>query len=241
MTETDRTPIPQKTRQTVLKRDDYECQLCGNLGTQAGGEWTLHLHHRLSPHDGGTNEPANLLTLCEECHHHHHSSRTDPEEISLNLEKYDISTTPADHKIVDAIESVGPAPTGEIADEACISGVHTRRRMYALAAVDVVAQNTDGQWNLAELIDEPARGRLPDNPEQAARFARDDVIRRMRNAGMSHSEISDIVGLDERTIPVAVNRARAFDPPVPPSSTTESDVDDLARRVASIERQLEDH
>ncbi|SDR06207.1 HNH endonuclease [Natronobacterium texcoconense] len=240
MSEHQRDQIPPQTRRVVLERDNHECQLCGNLGERAGGETTLHLHHRRSPLEGGSNEPSNILTLCDECHHHHHSSRTDPDQVQTNLDEYDLSTTPADYKILDSIESVGPASTGEIADEACISCVHARRRLYALAAANVVARDVDGQWDLADRVEEPARGQLPDDPERAARFARDDVIRRMRDAGMSHAEIAEIVNLDERTIPVAANRARAFDPPVPPISGSEPDLSDIARRVASIERQLDE-
>lgn len=237
---TEREPIPSEVRQLVLERDEYSCQLCGDLGRDAGGEVSLHLHHRDSPEDGGSNDPSNLVTLCASCHHHHHSNRPDEETLQVSLEDYDISSTPADFKILDAIERVAPASTGVIAEEACISGVHARRRLYALAAADVVAHDTDGQWDIADRVDEPARGRLPESPERAARFARDDVIRRMRESGMAHSNIADIVGLDERTIPVAINRARAYDPPVPPSEGTDPDVRDLARRVASIERQLDD-
>ncbi|MFC7116644.1 HNH endonuclease [Natronoarchaeum sp. GCM10025703] len=234
-----REPIPPEVRQLVIERDDYACQLCGTLGSQAGEEATLHLHHRESPADGGSNDPSNLVTLCDDCHHHHHSTRRKEDEIQIDLDEYDISTTPADFKILDAIEEVAPATPGEIADEACISGVHARRRLYALAAAGVVAHGIDGQWNIADRVEEPARGQLPESPERAAQFARDDVIRRMRDAGMSHARIADIVGLDERTIPVAANRARAFDPPVPPSEGSDPDVADLARRLASIERQLD--
>jgi hypothetical protein len=237
----DRESIPPETKQLVLGRDDYACQLCGCLGSQAGGDASLHLHHRESPSEGGSNDPSNLVTLCANCHHHHHSTRLSEDEIQLNLDDYDISTTPADTKIVDAIETVAPAAAGDIADEACISAVHARRRLYALAAAGIVAHDIEGRWDLADRVDEPARGQLPDSPERAARFARDDVIRRMRESGMAHTEIADIVGLDERTIPVAVNRARAFDPPVPPSPSQNGDPDiaDLARRIASVERQLD--
>jgi hypothetical protein len=234
----DREPIPAEMRKLVFERDDYACQLCGVLGDQAG-EADLHLHHQELRSEGGSNEPSNLVTLCQNCHYHHHSTRPDEDEIQVNLDEYDISTTPADFKILDAIENIAPASPGEIADESSISGVHARRRLYALAAADVVARGVDGKWNLADRVEEPARGQLPESPERAAQFARDDVIRRMRDAGMSHARIADIVGLDERTIPVAANRARAFDPPVPPSEGSDPDIADLARRIASIERQMD--
>lgn len=50
--------------------------------------------------------------------------------------------------------------------------------------------------------------------------------------------IADIVGLDEHTIPVAANRARAFDPPIPLLPGSDPDLTDVARRVAALERQL---
>ena len=238
-TMTDRDRIPPRVQKLVLERHNYECLLCPAVGTQRNGDAELHLHHRHRLSDGGTNESDNLVPLCSDCHHHHHSSRTVEDDVQTDLDDYDISTTPADYKILDAIESMGSSTTGEIAKEACISGVHARRRLYALAAADIVGRDTDGQWNLADQVDEPVRGQLPDSPERAARFARDDVIRRMHDAGMALSKISDIVGLDERTIPVAANRARAFDPPVPPSKGAEPDLKDLARRVASLERRLD--
>lgn len=235
----DRDRIPPRVQELVLERHNYECMLCPAVGTQRDGDATLHLHHRRPVTDGGTNDADNLVPLCEKCHHHHHSSRTDPADVQANLDDYDISTTPADYKLLDAIEAIGPAPPGELATEASISTVHARRRLYALAAADLVARDMDGYWDFVEEVDDSVRGRLPDDPERAARFARDDVIRRMCDAGMAHADIADIVGLDERTIPVAANRARAFDPPVPPSMGREPDLNDLARRVASIERQLD--
>lgn len=236
----DRDRVPPRVRELVIEQHDHECVLCAAVGPQRGGDATLHLHHRRAASDGGTNDADNLVPLCEECHHHHHSSRTAPGEVQANLDDYDLSTTPADYKLLDAIDAVGPAPPGELATEAGISTVHARRRLYALAAADLVARNVDGYWDFVDEVENPVRGRLPDDPERAARFARDDVIRRMCDAGMAHADIADIVGLDERTIPVAANRARAFDPPVPPCSPeSEPDLSDLARRVASIERQLD--
>lgn len=235
---TDRDRIPPRVSQLVLEQYEHECQLCPAVGTERDGDANLHLHHRRPSAKGGTNDSDNLIPLCEECHHHHHSNRADPDEVQVELDD-DLSTTPADYKILNAIEAVGPASPGEIADEAGISSVHAQRRLYALGAADIVGRDVEGHWDVAEQVETPMRGRLPDDPERAARFARDDVIRRMRDAGMSHANIAEIVGLNDRTIPVAANRARAFDPPVPPSTGTDPELSDLARRVASIERQLD--
>jgi len=51
-------------RQTVLRRDGYQCVQChGDL--KADG---AHVHHVLPRASGGTDEPANLISLCPMCH-----------------------------------------------------------------------------------------------------------------------------------------------------------------------------
>ena len=48
----------------VLHRDGYKCQHCkGKLKDKK-----LHIHHIIWKSKGGTDEPGNLLTLCESCH-----------------------------------------------------------------------------------------------------------------------------------------------------------------------------
>lgn len=49
----------------ILKRDNYEC-------TECSSKENLEVHHILRIIDGGTNNPANLLTLCEHCHNRRH-------------------------------------------------------------------------------------------------------------------------------------------------------------------------
>ncbi|WP_224333519.1 HNH endonuclease [Haloprofundus halobius] len=234
-----RSQVPQAVREQILQEVGYCCELCPARGTQVGGDANLHLHHRESPLVGGSHDRENLVVLCADCHHHHHSGRTDSDDIETNLETVDIDPTPADFRLLSAIEQIAPATTGELAEEAGISDVHALRRLYALAAASVVCKTADREWDLAERVDEPLRGQLPDDPEQAARHARDSVIKRMNDHGLSIAEIAEIVGLSERTIPIAINRARAFDPPLPPADgASEPDIADLARRVASLERQL---
>ncbi|WP_247005118.1 HNH endonuclease [Halosolutus gelatinilyticus] len=52
-------------REQILQRDGYECQDCGK-GER--GVKSLHVHHKRPLDDGGSNEPGNLRTLCEDCH-----------------------------------------------------------------------------------------------------------------------------------------------------------------------------
>ncbi|MBV0926237.1 HNH endonuclease [Halomicroarcula limicola] len=50
-------------RETVLQRDDYQCQNCGRSSSQ-----DLHVHHIVPLKDGGSNRLSNLKTLCASCH-----------------------------------------------------------------------------------------------------------------------------------------------------------------------------
>lgn len=49
-------------RQYVLHRDDYKCRKCGKHK-----DVKFHVHH-LESRKTGSNRPANLITLCEDCH-----------------------------------------------------------------------------------------------------------------------------------------------------------------------------
>lgn len=48
----------------VMKRDGYRCQLCGRTAQDGV---TLEVDHKLARSKGGTNDPANLWTLCFPC------------------------------------------------------------------------------------------------------------------------------------------------------------------------------
>ena len=55
----------QRLRATVLKRDNYLCQPCMRMGrvTEAG-----QVDHIKAKQHGGTDEPANLQAICDDCH-----------------------------------------------------------------------------------------------------------------------------------------------------------------------------
>lgn len=59
-----RTPIPNTLRFAIMKRDRYRCRLCGRAA--ANGR-TLEIDHKTPITRGGTNDPANLWTLCTIC------------------------------------------------------------------------------------------------------------------------------------------------------------------------------
>jgi 5-methylcytosine-specific restriction endonuclease McrA len=55
----------RRVRMMVIRRDHYQCRICGTPGT---GDNPLEVHHIRARIAGGTNDPENLVTLCR--HHH---------------------------------------------------------------------------------------------------------------------------------------------------------------------------
>lgn len=51
----------QRVRERVLERDSHRCTRCGVTER-------LQVHHIVSADDGGPTTPANLTTLCIDCH-----------------------------------------------------------------------------------------------------------------------------------------------------------------------------
>lgn len=54
-------------RRRTLRRDGGRCQECG------ASRRPLHVHHIVSLSRGGSDDPSNLVTLCEDCHSQYHS------------------------------------------------------------------------------------------------------------------------------------------------------------------------
>ena len=65
--ERNRHTIPPAVRRRVMARDDHRCQTPGCANTRF-----LEVHHLRPRALGGTNEPANLVTVCGACHRHAH-------------------------------------------------------------------------------------------------------------------------------------------------------------------------
>ena len=62
--------IPDPVRREVLRRDDYRCKNCEwshNLWNPSDPRH-LELHHKEHHARGGSNEPENLISLCNVCH-----------------------------------------------------------------------------------------------------------------------------------------------------------------------------
>src|ERR1017187_7412382 len=80
----------QEIRQVVLARDNYRCISCGEICQRGEAD----IHHVIPRSLGGTDEPSNLVTLCDGCHGAHHPnlqvslSRRFVERWALRLAKW---------------------------------------------------------------------------------------------------------------------------------------------------------
>jgi ATP-dependent DNA helicase RecQ len=63
-----RSPDWVTVSKAALKRDNYKCVECGT----SCGAIEADVHHLLPRSAGGTDEPSNLVTLCDGCHAAHH-------------------------------------------------------------------------------------------------------------------------------------------------------------------------
>ena len=62
----------RRIRLRILERDGWRCTRCGRAGR-------LEVHHRRPLHEGGhPTDPANLATVCRDCHLRAHRRPRDP-------------------------------------------------------------------------------------------------------------------------------------------------------------------
>jgi hypothetical protein len=59
-------PLKPGVRFDILKRDNYRCRLCG-VAARDADDVRLHVDHITARGNGGTDDPANLWTLCSKC------------------------------------------------------------------------------------------------------------------------------------------------------------------------------
>jgi ATP-dependent DNA helicase RecQ len=58
----------RRTRENILRRDKFKCVECEKPCNRGEAD----VHHLLPRSAGGTDEPSNLITLCDGCHAAHH-------------------------------------------------------------------------------------------------------------------------------------------------------------------------
>jgi 5-methylcytosine-specific restriction endonuclease McrA/predicted ArsR family transcriptional regulator len=208
------------------------CELCDADGENP--DVSLNIHHRHKQADGGTNHPDNILLLCERCHNRHHGTTPAPRppaegttqdespDQSAEEDKRRMPDEPlppqsspsrngTDSEVLSVIEKQGPVRTSDIAAQVDSTKQTVRRICWKLSGEQLVARTTGREWALREHVepDDLVIG-LPDDPKQAQRAGRDEVIRQMSAHNIPHTEIAEITGLSRQTVSVAVDRARAL-------------------------------
>lgn len=219
-------PAPPHQRNKAFERDNHQCQWCGKFGPERGGTAALEAHHIIPIPDGGTHELTNLVTVCFEDHRWYHSlDRLKTADVQLETMSYEPS--PIDLLIVLALGAKGPAETRTVAKVAGTTTETASQRLYKLTALDIIEpslslynQAEAAEWDFAGCIENSAVGKLPSDSKKAAQLVRDDMIRRQIEAGLSHQQVADELGLTRRTVIKSVDRARALRPPVPNISTS---------------------
>lgn len=58
-----------RIREIIISRDGHRCQKCGD-SVAGRASWLVEVHHVIPRVEGGSDHPANLMTLCAECHRH---------------------------------------------------------------------------------------------------------------------------------------------------------------------------
>ena len=102
----------REVREIVLARDNHRCRECG----QHCGKGDADVHHLIPRATGGTDEPANLITLCDGCHAARHPNlqgtlaRRSIEQWGLRLAKWldrEGDTTNLDESLGVALRMLG--------------------------------------------------------------------------------------------------------------------------------------
>src|SRR5690348_796904 len=58
----------RRIRESILRRDNFSCVECGKSCDRGEAD----IHHLLPRSAGGSDEPSNLITLCDGCHAAYH-------------------------------------------------------------------------------------------------------------------------------------------------------------------------
>lgn len=219
--------VDQRTRETILKRDQYRCQFCARRGPEAGGLAELHVHHmERNPDNIDEHDTDNLTTICRICHIWQHQKRS-PDEAPVTLTEEDLRALVAhDIDILRYLAAEGPARTGAVKDALPIdlSVMAVRERLWALMGLDnrieardqqIVDQDVEtGEWGLVEQIETSKRGHIPIDPQQLVQRIEDEQVRQALDRGCPRDTVSEVFGIARRTSFYKEKRAYAYDFPL---------------------------
>jgi predicted restriction endonuclease len=58
--------LSKEFRYKILERDNFRCRFCNRGGKHS--DYILEVHHIVWRRHGGSDNPANLMTICCRCH-----------------------------------------------------------------------------------------------------------------------------------------------------------------------------
>jgi DNA-binding CsgD family transcriptional regulator len=118
-------------RDRVIRRDNNQCQQCGQYVERTTDE-PPHVHHKIPDAEGGSDTLSNLITLCEACHTEYHAQDR----------REDLQTTPA---IVLHIMRQNTSDSLEKSDR-----VEIEHRAEILAEKTLLSQEEAEVWAFAQ-------------------------------------------------------------------------------------------
>ena len=174
----------------VKARDGYACQACGS-------HEHLEVHHIVQRKDGGSDRPANLVTLCEKCHKNHHNGKK-PLDIPFPANKgfrgatemstmrwFLLDRLRADHPGIQVIQTYGYITNwnrnqiglekNHINDAFCITG--NRKAEKTDDIFDIMAVRCHNRQVMKQNITKGGRLKRNQAPKLVKGIARYDVVR----------------------------------------------------------------
>jgi len=103
-----RKPITARELHTVNARDGRRCTFIDTKGNRCPNERWLHVHHIQNVSRGGTNNPANLITLCSRHHQLVHQSSTWIKAPTRSYQSWSFPRTHTYDAGRDALRSLSP-------------------------------------------------------------------------------------------------------------------------------------
>ena len=214
--------FPTSVRKQILKRDNHQCQVCGRLGPERGGYIDLEAHHmQEEPELIDRDHPDNGTTMCIPCHHLV-THRTTADDLPFDLDDVaaEVNLLYKDIEILVYLYEHGPATTSEIR-EATSGSARTSiiERLWTLMSIDRDVDSLDGplidkdldtdEWGYPDDIGRTVRGRIPNDEEELVDRLRDELLRRLLDAGVSRSTLALFFGRSRRATFYISKRAGA--------------------------------
>jgi len=244
--------FPAHIRDEILDRDRYQCQVCGRLGPERGGNIDLEAHHmQEDPEYTERDHPDNGTTMCIPCHHLVTNRKT-ADDLPFDLDDVaaEVNLLYKDFEILTFLFENGPATTSEIR-EATNDSARTSiiERLWTLMSVDreveslsqpLIDKDLDtGEWGYPEDIGRTVRARLPTSEEELVGGLRDELLRRLLDVGVPRSTVALLFGRSSRATFYINKRAGAlripFDDDEHPEALMDAnELDEVVGRLAEL-------